>query len=363
MDPVYKCYAENFFPLDEVMQIFYIKNMIIAFVLNTKNFPWKRDDEGETTDTAEKAKRKFTMLAPVQMHFGPSYRKETRAQLRFFPERHIEKDAVRVLVDMTVVLDIDLTDYQHSVLVKGGETFPVLRTASKLSEDPQTFAKSWLFIQIAMEIIDYVLVNNFGCKDYFWVFSGNKGVHCIITDKKICSCAQKGNVALHNFITCNQAAQAIFYPGQHEALCRNVYNQSLTLQFCYKVIKDHMDKILEDQCMYSTASKEILGIECPKVRRWAWYTQKAEMRAIVFALKVAMVRLDANMLKDKHLFKSPFSVNINTGFVAVPMHPGFDPASAPNIADLARDPDLFRKKMERPLALIRDIAAKKSAGI
>ena len=432
MDHAYDCYAKHFFPLDDIMDIFHRQShMAVAFRLNCKDFPWKRYDGATPAQTrrefsrlwpaqvhfgaAYKTERRFQLRFYPEKHleedtiltrlatplaididltdYTQSARTDradtfpvlrTAVGLRECPEKpKLDAWLRKEAGDTQKITAENFAALMHRITVPANAARDLFAEFQKDSDGAvplqeceeklhkmlvARFRKSWLFIAIAAEIVSHVLVHNFNCADFFWVVSGNKGVHCIITDEKICSLGdQNVQEALHNFIACKNQGNALFSPGQSEFYCKTIYNGSQNLKFCYSVIEKHMDEILKDQDLYSLANKEILGEKNEKKRGWARYVEIGVVKAIVFALKVGLPRLDRNMLQKKHLFKAPFSVNIQTGVVSVPMHAAeirdLDPRALPTITDLQCNQPLFEEKMKAPLRMIKEIAARERANI
>lgn len=256
-----------------------------------------------------------------------------------------------------LVIDIDLPDYKLSA--KGGdqETYKQFRTLATPDRDPSLpeFRKSWVFIEIAVEVIDCVLRENFGFTDCKWVSSGNKGVHCWVLDERACRLSGQARRAIFDYFTSDGGLFKESYyrddannPERVAAVKKKIFRSSPYLQLCYDIARPKMAVLLEDQNLWDEATRQILceapGSEAAaaKLRKsdavhWYDYERVDHMRAVEFALKVALPRIDPHAAKLGQMSKIPFSVHDKTGKLAVPFDPKrvdvFDPMLAPTVAD------------------------------
>lgn len=252
-----------------------------------------------------------------------------------------------------LVFDVDLPDFKFSVGSRNNpERFQTLRTPEKGPTNAD-FRKSWVFIQIAVKIIDKVLDVDFGFKERRWIASGNKGVHCWVFDERACCLDWQGRAVIYNYISSLWELLDCSYDGlsvnQIQKRKEDIVQRSPHLLFCYSVIREKMDTLLNDQQLYDTAIDQIVipGLTGSDDRTlallrwrgepWAAFEKESRIRAVQFALQVAMPRLDMNQMNPMHLCKVPFSVHKETGMIAVPFPASmvdlFDPALVPTVQD------------------------------
>lgn len=102
----------------------------------------------------------LTSTNPEKLDIGAVYNHEPINN-----KRHTDYQAV----ERELVFDIDLTDYDP------------IRNCCK---DATVCQKCWKFMVLAIKILDFQLDDMFGFKARMWVFSGRRGVHCWVGDKK-----------------------------------------------------------------------------------------------------------------------------------------------------------------------------------
>lgn len=61
--------------------------------------------------------------------------------------------------------------------------------------------KCWQFMEIAVNIVDQALREDFGFKSMMWVFSGWRGIHCWVSDKEALDLTNEGWSAIADYLS------------------------------------------------------------------------------------------------------------------------------------------------------------------
>jgi len=88
-------------------------------------------------------------------------------------------------VEKELIFDIDMTDYDF------------VRTCCSKTK---ICSKCWKYMIVAYEIINAILVEDFGFEKIMWIFSGRRGVHCWISDERAKNLQNDGRSAIANFM-------------------------------------------------------------------------------------------------------------------------------------------------------------------
>jgi DNA primase small subunit len=130
---------------------------------------------------ADEYKKEVLKGMPFKIDIGaiyntlPKYHKSIQANdsKGFYPD---QKD---------LIFDIDMTDYDD------------VRTCCK---DAKMCNKCWVYMIVAYKILNVILRDDFGFKHIMWVFSGRRGIHCWVSDKRARMLTNDGRSAIANYI-------------------------------------------------------------------------------------------------------------------------------------------------------------------
>lgn len=107
-------------------------------------------------------KKETLRLNPERFEIGPVYTANPR-------DRKTLRKAVFKPLEKELVFDIDLTDYDE------------IRTCCQKTA---ICNKCWQFVTMAIKVMDVALRDDFSFKHILWVYSGRRGAHAWICDKK-----------------------------------------------------------------------------------------------------------------------------------------------------------------------------------
>lgn len=107
-------------------------------------------------------RKEVLRLNPSRFEIGPVYSANPRDR------KVLRKSAFRPLTK-ELVFDIDLTDYDE------------VRTCC---DKANICIKCWQFITVAIKIVDAALRDDLGFKHIMWVYSGRRGAHAWVCDRR-----------------------------------------------------------------------------------------------------------------------------------------------------------------------------------
>lgn len=251
-----------------------------------------------------------------------------------------------------LVFDIDMTDYDD---------------VRKCCQGADICHKCWTLMKIAIKVIHLALTEDFGFKHIFWVYSGRRGVHCWVCDKKAQSLSAAGRSAIVEYLSLIQGGSAdkrVFlrqpihpyiqrclkvvsnywktYALENQDLLGNdeKVKEVLKLIPYSNVCKDIEEAFGEPDCQSSDARWSKLRSICTNAYNLeSKQNSKIKYTALEIMLQYCFPRLDVNVSKGvNHLLKSPFCIHPKTGRVCVPIDYAtvdqFNPFSVPTISKL-----------------------------
>jgi len=228
----------------------------------------------------------------------------------------------------------------------------------------------WAFMTITVKVLDRALREDFGFEHLLWVYSGRRGVHCWVCDKRARELSEHARKAVVSYLKAvvvvdSDKPQQPKINNQLHPLFARTYDTILLPYFENHVILEQ--RLFEEQdnwnrllsfCGYPDIAKQLdkdfSSQEKTPEERWA-STKASLLNAYNKDLKsrkrppcnpvhkIVMAytwpRLDENVsYKLNHLLKSPFVVHPKTGKVCVPFDPStcenFDLNDVPNVRTL-----------------------------
>ncbi|KAK3669895.1 p48 polypeptide of DNA primase [Recurvomyces mirabilis] len=286
----------------------------------------------------------FASADLFRKHVNPRDRKQLRKASAFRP------------VMKELVFDIDMTDYD-----------PIRTCCSGAA----ICNKCWQFITMAVKVVDTALREDFGFQHILWVYSGRRGAHAWISDKRAREMDDTKRRSLANYLVLAMGNEQGKRGGIRRPLHPHI-DRSLKIlnpYFQTDVLADQdpwasteqADKILQllpDKGLTTALQKKWDSMPGrTSNQRWADIDAVAEAghlstmtaKQLVEAkqdirLEYTYPRLDAEVSKKlNHLLKSPFVVHPGTGRVCVPIDTrdleAFDPLSVPTVTELLREID------------------------
>lgn len=307
--------------------------------------------------TADLLRKDILRLNPSRFEIGPQYSANPRdrkaLQRKTSAFRPISKE---------LVFDIDLTDYDE------------IRTCC---DKANICHKCWTFITMAIRVIDTALRDDFGFDHIMWVYSGRRGAHAWICDKRARNLPDDKRRAIAGYLELvkggSQAGKKVNIKRPlHPHVSRSL--EILKPYFASAILKD------QDPFESQKGSERLLALlpdaNLVTALRKKWdsspgrsSTSKwADIDALAksgssktldpqklleakqdIVLEYTYPRLDVEVSKKLiHLLKSPFVVHPGTGRVCVPINTEraehFDPLGVPTVTDLIPEIDDFDAK-------------------
>lgn len=304
----------------------------------------------QSFQTADLFRKQCLQMTPVRFEIGPQYsvnprdRKSLRKASSFRP------------VMKELVFDIDMTDYD-----------PIRTCCSGAA----ICHKCWKFIIMAIKVVDAALRDDFGFQHILWVYSGRRGAHAWISDKRAREMDDAKRKSVAGYLELLRGGDhgkkglGIRRP-LHPHIDRSL--KILNPYFQNEVLADQdpwesseqaekLLQLLPDKTL--TAALQKKWESAPgrtSNQKWADIDTMAEAgnlsisaKQLVEAkqdirLEYTYPRLDAEVSKKlNHLLKSPFVVHPGTGRVCVPIDvrrlEDFDPFAVPTVTQLLQEID------------------------
>ncbi|KAG5417872.1 PRI1 [Candida metapsilosis] len=333
------------------------------FAYEYRSGAYKRYNSYSNVDEFKKA---VISANPMRFEVGAVYKVAPKERY------NLPKQALKP-VSKELVFDIDLTDYDE------------IRTCCQGTD---ICCKCWKFIQVGSTIIEDCLRQDFGFQQMVWVFSGRRGAHCWISDKRARELDENSRRSIVEYLDVLGGKHAKGSKGFH---VRKPFHPHVERSF--EILKTRfIEIILQDQDPWYTDPntepdakswkqvEELLSfmpnkdLQAELKKKWQgerkvstsrdkWedinsvaskvFKSPSQATSLSEAKKEIIIyylypRLDIEVSRQIiHLLKSPFCVHPGTGNVCVPFDPkknisgdasddeyGFNPTTAPNLKQL-----------------------------
>ncbi|PSS09046.1 hypothetical protein M430DRAFT_109400 [Amorphotheca resinae ATCC 22711] len=299
--------------------------------------------------TSDLLRKDILRLMPSRFEIGPVYSTNPRDR------KTLRKSSAFKPIAKELCFDIDLTDYDD------------IRTCC---DKANICNKCWQFITMAIKVVDVALREDFGFKHIMWVYSGRRGAHAWVCDKKARHMDDQKRRAIAGYL---EVIKGGAQSGKKVNVKRPLHPH---VARSLEILKSHFQSdILEDQDPWETDEKfdRLLQLLPDKTlndalrKKWSsapgrastakWAdidalaktTQGLNATALREAkqdvvLEYTYPRLDIEVSKHlNHLLKSPFVVHPGTGRVCVPINTkhleDFDPLGVPTVTELLGEID------------------------
>jgi DNA primase small subunit len=269
-------------------------------------------------------KNQIIKLQPKKIDIGAVY--------NTLPKNHEQTNSFNP-IEKEIVFDIDMTDYDN------------IRTCCK---DAKLCNKCWKFMEVAYEILDKILREDFGFKNLLYCFSGRRGIHCWLCDNNARRLKNNGRIAIAKYIqfqiqnTKNKIVQGLnnkIHPSINRAISiidkyfendiligQDILNfdggknllKGLIKAYYLKEDNSVLDDVEKELNMKNSSVQKFKNIE--EILQRNKNFNRGELCIKDFKLNVLYPRLDINVSKHiNHLLKSPFCIHPKTGLVSVPL--------------------------------------------
>ncbi|TKA27050.1 hypothetical protein B0A50_05241 [Salinomyces thailandicus] len=300
-------------------------------------------------------RKQCVQMTPERFEIGPQYNVNPRDR------KTLRSAGMMRPVMKELVFDIDMTDYDP------------IRTCCT---GAAICRKCWTFITMAIRVVDAALREDFGFQHIMWVYSGRRGAHAWVSDKRAREMDDAKRRAVANYLVLITGSEQGKRAGIRRPLHPHV-DRSLRLLNPY-----FQDAVLSDQDPWASSERaeKLLqtlpdkGLRDALQKKWdstpnrssfqkwsdidtaaeAGSLSEISTKQLVDAkqdirLEYTYPRLDAEVSKKlNHLLKSPFVVHPGTGRVCVPIDTrnleAFDPFAVPTVTQLLQEIDQWDEK-------------------
>ncbi|RDW84923.1 DNA primase [Coleophoma cylindrospora] len=299
--------------------------------------------------TSDLLRKDVLRLMPSRFEIGPVYSTNPRDR------KTLVKSSAFKPIAKELCFDIDLTDYDD------------IRTCC---DKANICIKCWQFITMAVKVVDVALREDFGFKHILWVYSGRRGAHAWVCDKKARQMDDQKRRAIAGYLEVikggAQGGKRVNVKRPlHPHVARSL--DILKQHFQSDILEnqdpwesdeqfDRLLQLLPDKALNESLRKKWSSVPGRASKsKWADIDALAktskglDTKALLEAkqdvvLEYTYPRLDIEVSKKlNHLLKSPFVVHPKTGRVCVPIDTrkleAFDPLEVPTVTELLEEID------------------------
>ncbi len=288
-----------------------------------------------SVSSEEELLRLFESKRPAKIHTGAV----------FSDKPSLKKEDVSVQpTHRELVFDIDLNDYAEYGID---------------ADDLDACNAAWPLVAFGFHVVQIVLKRHFGFGNGIVVYSGRRGAHLTLYDKRACELSNEARAAIVAMLQPGGSAEKPHFDALLSAPCfARIFKENVMAFWESTCIRPRRDGGLgvldterdrEDFLEIFRYSEKVKPLSISGVSpAEAWVRVKAYVKDARFpdnaerSLKRAVLtytwpRLDANVSKQvNHLSKAMFSVHPKTGLVCVPVCDvaTFKPETCPSVAGL-----------------------------
>ncbi|KAK8811343.1 hypothetical protein WA158_003077 [Blastocystis sp. Blastoise] len=320
---------------------------------------------------AEGLKKEMVSRLPIKMDLGAIYNLPPRS-------RQTVQSSVFEPIERELIFDIDLTDYDE------------VRTCCK---EGNICLKCWKFCVVAVHILERILKEEFGFKHILCIYSGRRGIHMWVCDKRARQLTDRERKCILNYISITiqtnkqmENEDSLPFPPtpsivQSFNLCEQYFTNdflsvsnmalfdSFSLPDTGKQRLDTIMKLIDSNCLSFQERDGILSMlkETGINGKEKWLRLKSLLMSIDLSNKTKRLdpkaihkymsayyilfyyvypRIDTNVsVARNHLLKSMFCIHPKTGKVCIPIAidqiDTFNPLTVPTLSSLIQELDNY----------------------
>ncbi|OTB12207.1 hypothetical protein K445DRAFT_321209 [Daldinia sp. EC12] len=305
--------------------------------------------------SADLLRKDVLRLLPSRFEIGPVYTTNPRDR------KTLRNSSAFKPLSKELCFDIDLTDYDD------------IRTCC---DKANICNRCWQFITMAIKVVDVALREDFGFKHIMWVYSGRRGAHAWVCDKKARTMDDQKRRSIAGYLEvirggAQSGKKVNVWRPLHPHLSRSL--NILAPHFQEDVLEaqdpwasseraEHLLSLLPDKALNESLRKKwdsspgrastSKWADIDSLARSGGGSKNLDTKALLDAkqdivLEYTYPRLDIEVSKKlNHLLKSPFVVHPGTGRVCVPIDTrkleDFDPLGVPTVQGLLEEIDNWK---------------------